>query len=140
MSVVAGPFEQSTRYWVLAGSPCPTLESGLSPPEQSGSGFGGMPGIAPASPEPVTLPAVPSKPVLSNQQLPVLPGNSSHQKSMPFGQRLAPLIVPCGTSNWSSASGNWKPGGTWPILFPEKWLLQDVESPFSGAPGHETPG
>jgi hypothetical protein len=99
-----------------------------------------VPGIGPASPDPVTLSAMPSKPVLSYQQLPTLPANSSHQKSVPFGSGAVPLISPCGTPNWSSASGNAKPGGTWPILFPKKWLLHDVDSPLSGAPGHETPG
>src|SRR5687767_1939883 len=106
----SGPSEQSIRYWVLTGSPWPVLDS-----QSDGSTSGGLLGL----PGPVMLPAVPSAPVFSYQQLPGLPENSSHQKSLPFGSDVFAFALPpsllCGTSNWSSAFGNWNPFGTCPM-------------------------
>jgi hypothetical protein len=74
------------------------LRSWFVPPAQSGMGFGGTPGALPASPDPVTLPAVPSGPLLPYQQFQRFEGNSSHQKSVPFGSLLYSKVVPGVTS------------------------------------------
>ena len=66
------------------------------------------------APGPVTAAAVPSAPLLSNQQLritvPTPP--SSHQKSTPFG--ALPLTAPTWLPNLRSAGNGLKPFGTRP--------------------------
>src|SRR5690606_26348267 len=95
--------EQSRSTASLIRSLVPMLRSG----EQSGgSGSGGRP-----APEPVTVAEVPSQPVFLYQQLPVLPRNSSHQKSTPFGSAFAfrgPVTLP----NFFTFFGHLKFGGT----------------------------
>jgi len=125
---LSGPFEHSSRYASLAASPLPALVLHIE-----GSRSGGVP-----VPGPVMLPAVPSEPRLLNQQFPVLPENSSHQKSVPLGWGPGPpeWALP----NRPTAAGKLNPGGGWPMRFAKKWLPHEVEMPLSGAPGHEIPG
>src|SRR3954447_11309109 len=79
------------------------LRLGSVPPEQSGSSSGELviewPGAA----------------VLPHQQLPVLPGKSSHQKSVPFGSTA--------------------PFGATPMMFWVKELLNEVEVLVGSQPG-----
>src|SRR3954470_11205209 len=79
------------------------LELGSVPPEQAGSDAGEL------------VIAFPGAAMLPHQQLPVLPGNESHQKSTPLG--------------WTA------PLGATPIVFAVKELLYEVETLVGSHPG-----
>src|SRR3954470_1319142 len=79
------------------------LELGSVPPEQAGSDAGEL------------VIAFPGAAMLPHQQLPVLPGNESHQKSTPLG-----WAVPLGAT---------------PMMFAVNELLYEVETFAGSQPG-----
>src|SRR6187397_2431444 len=85
------------------------------------------PAVGPSGGSAVRLSRVPSGPSLSCQQLPVLIVASSHQKSTPLGAVFAPPSSDVLLPNQSRPSCAWKPGGTWPMWFPEYSFAHDVE-------------
>src|SRR4051794_25124090 len=110
---------QATSTASLCASPMPTLsgESQLRLAMKAGAGWP----VGDSDGSDVVVSALPSEPVFGPQQLPVLLGNSSHQKSTPLGiaapvgarpitlsrctLRLEVVAAPCGVHGGEPASG-----------------------------------
>src|SRR5215203_5505806 len=91
--------EQATRTASLWASPVPTL-SGEPQSRLAMKPGAGWP-VGDSGGSDVVASTLPSEPVFGPQQLPVLLGNSSHQKSTPLGIAVPVGVLPIVLSRWT---------------------------------------